>query len=136
MRGLTWFRQLMGVRAFRRVILVTTFWDGEFSPDAVDREAQLRDEIWEDLLRLGAITLRNDSSRESAREVLRRLLSTQTNDDGGTYPDIQEQMVDQHKSLGQTTVGQDMEKYLAEQCRRLEQELASLRNSSVGPSRN
>ena len=130
-RSSGWFRQLTGERALRKVLLVTTFWD--WVPArmslavAEDRQTQLQQtNYWGDMIRLGARVARHNHSLESARAVIRRLLSTRATNDEGTYLTVQEEMR-RGMRLEETTVGRDINRYIDQQRLYFDQQLSNLR---------
>ena len=132
-RSIVWFRELCGNDALSKVFLVTSFWDNVPAQlpwdEALYRERQLKEnkDYWKRIISRGARTERHNNTHESARTIIRRVIATQTDDSPGTYTRLQREMVDEHRPLNQTTVGQNIARLLDQDRIVFEQELEDLR---------
>ena len=106
-----WFEQLCGNNAFRKVQFVTTFWDEVPNAAAERRQGELEQTVyWGNMIDAGARTARHFNDLDSARDIVGKLIQTRTDNDGGTYLDIQEQMA-AGSPLNETTVGRNINAY-------------------------
>ncbi|KDQ13005.1 hypothetical protein BOTBODRAFT_175882 [Botryobasidium botryosum FD-172 SS1] len=95
------FHKLCGDRAQTHVMLVTSMWDLVSPPIGAAREQELKDVFWRHMIRVGATVARHDgSSAETARGIVSRLVEMNT-----MKLKIQREIVDEGKSLLQTTAG-------------------------------
>ncbi|KAL3461859.1 hypothetical protein BJX64DRAFT_259879 [Aspergillus heterothallicus] len=106
-RNLIMFRQLCGEDALKRVVLVTTMWDKVNEEDAIYREKELIDtpDFWGWMLGKGSSCQRHYNTKDSARSIVSELA-------GHTVPvatELQRQMVDEKKELGETSAGQELQ---------------------------
>ena len=126
--SLSSFKKLCGAEALRKVVLVTTFWDEVEPIVGEDRERELREStlFWAIMLSRGSKVFRHYNRRSTAKAVIRHLLNIRTEQDQGTFLDIQREMVDQMKNLDQTSAGQLMMTALERQRKAFERELADL----------
>jgi hypothetical protein len=105
------FKKLCGDDALQCVVLATTRWDEVPKADAERREAELRnkEEFWGGMISLGSTMIRQTGSpgtreaRESARKIVEFLLSKR-----GMVLNIQKELVDQGRELGDTQAGQEL----------------------------
>jgi len=126
--SLSSFKKLCGAEALRKAILVTTFWDEVDPIIGEERERELREStlFWAIMLSRGSKVFRHYNKRLTAKAVVRHLLDIRTEQDQGTFLDIQREMIDQMKNLGQTSAGQLMVIILEKQHEAFERELADL----------
>ncbi|CZR55811.1 uncharacterized protein PAC_05699 [Phialocephala subalpina] len=100
---LSLFQQLVGDDALSNVVLVTTQW-GRVThvdmPDAINREQQLRDEYWREMLDKNSMTRRFDDSRASAEGIIALLIGRDN-----VVLRLQKELVDEKKALGKTAAG-------------------------------
>ncbi|KAL2827118.1 hypothetical protein BJY01DRAFT_255786 [Aspergillus pseudoustus] len=106
-KNLIMFRQLCGENALKRVVLVTTMWDKVPEDEAVRREKKLIDtpEFWGWMLGKGSSCQRHYNTEDSALVIVNELA-------GHTLPvatELQRQMVDEKKELGDTSTGQELQ---------------------------
>ncbi|KAK3391792.1 P-loop containing nucleoside triphosphate hydrolase protein, partial [Sordaria brevicollis] len=111
------FQSLCGDDAMKKVILVTTHWDA-IKPaemgDATRREQELIDRWWAPMLRKGSWTTRYHGTRESAEALVLELAE----DEESIVLDVQRELIDYNKKLGETRAGlpfkQELEEEIAE----------------------
>lgn len=106
-KNLIMFKQLCGDDALRNVILVTSMWDRVPEKDAIMRENQLTNtpEFWGWMISKGSTTFRHDNSLSKAYELLRHFLPDITET---ITLNLQQEMVDEKRTLDQTSVGQEL----------------------------
>jgi len=104
------FRKLCGDSTLKNVIIVTNMW-GQVEPEIGNaREAELMtDELFfKHSLEKGAKMARHDNTLSSAQAVVRRVLNN--------HPLplwIQEELVDHHKNISQTSAGEELQRECA-----------------------
>ncbi|KAI6132357.1 kinase-like domain-containing protein, partial [Pisolithus croceorrhizus] len=122
-KNLNLFGRLCGDEAAQRVRLVTTMWDNQ-RPENVEtcqkRVSQLEGNFWEPLISLGARHERFLNTPVSAWDIVNGLVQTRTSSAQGQSVDttwkldeasagkallIQEEMVEAHRQLNETSVG-------------------------------
>ncbi|KAF4156923.1 hypothetical protein CNMCM6069_006219 [Aspergillus lentulus] len=106
-KNLIMFRQLCGQDALKKVILVTTMWDKVPADEGARREAELINtpEFWGWMLGKGSSCHRHNNMEASARSIVARLANHKT----PITTDLQRQLVDENKSLDQTSAGRELQ---------------------------
>lgn len=96
------FKRLCGDRNMANVVLLTTMWD-QLKDEGIGlrRDQQLREEFWDVMESKGSYIRRFDGSRAMAEAITCRLMRQRN-----IVLDIQRELVDQGKRLGETTAGQ------------------------------
>jgi hypothetical protein len=119
-RNFIMFKQLCGPNALKRVVLVTTMWDRVSEGEGVDGEKVLVDtpDFWGWMLSKGSSCHRHNNTKSSAREIINLL----ANHNGPVATDLQRQLVDEHRSLDQTSAGQQLDAEMRKQKEKLERE--------------
>ncbi|KAF9765717.1 hypothetical protein IL306_001984 [Fusarium sp. DS 682] len=109
-KNLVTFKELCGEDALKKVVLASTMWDIVPAEKATKREQELKDtpEFWGWMLSKGSSIHRYNNTTESARQIILSLA-------GHNAPiatDLQKQMVDEGKSLDETSAGQGLKSEL------------------------
>ncbi|KAI6131371.1 hypothetical protein EDD17DRAFT_1644548 [Pisolithus thermaeus] len=115
------FRKLCGESTFGHVLIVTNMWEKERLEIGEARERELSAKYFKPALDGGARMIRHDGTRESALNILRRLLDNNT-----TSLSIQREIVDEHKQLVHTAAGEELTSALREQAQGYDDELRGL----------
>jgi len=133
MKNLQLFTKLIGEAALSNVVLVTTMWgkvDPKSEGEANNRDSELREEYWGDMIRKGSSATRFDGSKESAEGIMLQLLGKKS-----VVLEVQKELVDQKMPLNQTTAGIFLEPTVHRQeaefearVQQLKQELESEKN--------
>ena len=120
------FKKLCGDKALQYVVLSTTKWS-RLSSDklGVEREKQLREIFWKDMLRNGSSIMRFNGTAESAQKIVGNILRKRSSD---VTLRIQEELVDLKKYLPQTEAGKTLYDDLQRLLDRLKGELTQLRD--------
>ncbi|KAI0859104.1 P-loop containing nucleoside triphosphate hydrolase protein [Xylaria cubensis] len=115
------FRSLCGDDALKKVVLVTTMWDITEHNVAESRERQLKEtkEYWGSMVAKGSQVIRHDNTRQSACTLVEIFMKGDTK----IVLSIQSEMVDNHKPLERTEVGNDIKELLAEQNAKLRRDI-------------
>lgn len=116
-RQLGLMRKLVGDAGLKNVVLITTFWG---KSDEKKGKAIVRDLVtsfWGPLLGHGARVF-DYKNKKLAAELVRAVLTTQK-----TILDLQRELVDERKTLLQTTAGQDVAQEIEREMAKLEEEL-------------
>lgn len=104
LKFLNMFQSLCGDEAMKKVSLVTTHWDAikpEDMRNALLREQELINRWWAPMLEKGSVPTRYHGSYESAEAILLEL----TQDEESIVLDVQRELVDYNKKLGETRAG-------------------------------
>lgn len=103
-------RKLCGKDSLSNVLIVTNMWDDPPSPVQLMREAELQDhpDFFQPALEQGATMVRRPhKDARSARDIIRLLLQKEP-----VVLEIQQELVDQKKTLSDTGAGREVEKDL------------------------
>jgi len=118
------FRKLCGEETLRNVVVVTNMW-GEVDPLVGEkREAELMGEdiFFKPVLDEGAQTARHENTTASAQEIIRLVL------DNHPLPlRIQEELVNEHKDISETSAGEELNQEINAQIRKHEEEMRALK---------
>ena len=126
-RNFRMFRELCGENALQNVIIVTTRWDkvNEEVGELRERELQTK---FRAALEKGARMMRHEHpDQNSAHEILRPILQN--------HPlplQIQEELVDQKKTLIETSAGEEVNRELAMKMKKHEEEMRNLQQQLQG----
>ncbi|KAF0639312.1 hypothetical protein FPSE5266_10285 [Fusarium pseudograminearum] len=123
-KNLVTFKELCGEDALKKVVLASTMWDIIPAEKATKREQELKDtpEFWGWMLSKGSSVHRYNNTAESAREIILSL----TGHNAPIATDLQKQMVDEGKSLDETSAGQGLRSELLKERQKLTQERQEL----------
>jgi hypothetical protein len=113
------FKELCGENALKNVVIVTTMWSEVTQATGADREVQLKtnDKFFKPALDKQAQMLRHNNTIESAQAILRAIMHN--------HPislKVQEEVVDQHKPIGDTGAAHELNREMEEKMRLLEEE--------------
>ncbi|KAL3451860.1 WD40-repeat-containing domain protein [Aspergillus insuetus] len=110
-RNILTFRKLCGDNALPNVVLATSMWDDVPLDVAIKREKELieQPEWWGHMISKGSRTFRHDNTRESAITLVKEFLQVAK---PTVVLSLQEEMVDGHKTLEQTSAGEDFKEAL------------------------
>lgn len=101
------FEALCGRRCFPNVVIVSTMWEG-LSPEqyliAEEREKTLKEkeDFWGRMIKGGATITRHHGNASSARDILSRAAATR----GSLLMSIQQELIDEKRTLDETSAGQ------------------------------
>lgn len=112
-KNLRLFRELCGANNFPDVALVTTFWRTVDATIATQREKEMRDIFWKDMIQGGSHVARFDGTHDSAWRVLGVLIPKQCKDESARRTDekaaatllLPKEIVIQRKRLNETRAG-------------------------------
>ncbi|TCD63556.1 hypothetical protein EIP91_005227 [Steccherinum ochraceum] len=118
------FRKLCGDDALKNVAIVTNMWGDVTEDVGAQREKELCESelFFKPALEKGAAMMRHDNTAESAKRVIEHFV--------GTAPEvlsIQREVVDERKSVAETSAGMDLQADLERQLSKHKQELDGLR---------
>ncbi|KAL0563986.1 hypothetical protein V5O48_018071 [Marasmius crinis-equi] len=123
-RNFRMFRNLCGEKTLKNVVIVTNRWE-EVAMDlgeARERELMTDEHYFKPVLEKGAQMVRHNNTPKMARAILSHLLQNKP------LPlRIQIEMVDEHKDLGETEAGAELNRELEELMKRHKQEMDELR---------
>ncbi|KAF9444015.1 hypothetical protein P691DRAFT_737086 [Macrolepiota fuliginosa MF-IS2] len=109
LKNLKMFKKLCGEDFFEKVILTTTMWPevgGGVEEDIyIRREGELSRTYWAEMTNKGSFTCRFRNTQASAWEILNRVVAHESR---RRLIRIQEELVDQKKSLPTTEAGQQL----------------------------
>ncbi|EIW84007.1 hypothetical protein CONPUDRAFT_119547 [Coniophora puteana RWD-64-598 SS2] len=131
-RNFRMFRELCGEKTLKNVVVLTNMWN-EVSPEvgaAREHELADKDKFFKPVIDKGARMLRHTDTKESAHAVLRYLVNMQP-----ATLQIQDELVNQHKEIGQTAAGSELSHELKEQADKHERELQALREEMLAALR-
>lgn len=131
LKNLHMFQRLCGDRGLSSVILATTMWAGLEGMDAgneigSNREKELHmPQFWGSMFDRGSEIVRHDGTVESARTIISRLVDRKAQ----VVLDIQVQLVDQNKTLDETSAGEYIQKELLDARKRFEKDIEEYQES-------
>ncbi|KAL8344117.1 hypothetical protein RB601_004575 [Gaeumannomyces tritici] len=120
-RNLSMFKTLCGPDALKMVILATTMWEQVNQEVGNVREEELRttEEYWGFMVQRGSRIFRHTNNPDSALRLVRHFM-------GEHRPEtlaIQSEMVDNGRSLDQTSAGQELDSVLAKEREKFRRDL-------------
>jgi hypothetical protein len=138
MKTLDLFCRLIGEAAFKHVVLVSTMWNKvkeEFEDAAYDKEAQLTDDFWREMILGGSYAQRFLGTRASAEGIISQLVGSRE----PVVLQIQRELVDGDMKLSATAAGSvlalGVEEDLETKENRVERSEGRLENESNGTAR-
>ncbi|KAK0718542.1 P-loop containing nucleoside triphosphate hydrolase protein, partial [Lasiosphaeria miniovina] len=99
---------ILGVDAYKRVIIATTIWDDLDGDDMFTRglEARFhRGEVWREMHAKGATILRHYNNRASAHYIIGKSIEKSKAENEGVELKIQKEMADSGGKVSRTSVG-------------------------------
>ena len=117
-RNFKMFRELCGDTTLKNVVLVTNMWS-EVSPEVGEfREDELSNRFFKPAIDKGAQMVRHHNTAQSAHDIIRLIMKNRP-----VVLQIQRELVDEHKDIGDTAAGEAINKELNEQMRRHQAEM-------------
>jgi myosin heavy subunit len=116
-RNLLMFKKLCGDDFYPRVFLVGTMWDKVKEAEGRAREDELvrNSEFWGTMVEKGARVMRHWGNRDSAMAILFDLIDRDPKVNAPTVLQVQKEMVDENRTLDETSAGQQFEAELIKQ---------------------
>ena len=128
LQNLKMFKSLCGDEALSKVVLATTFWGHVNETVGMNRETELeKSEFWGKMIKKGSKVLRQDNGKVSAKSIIEYLIKKRTAANIGVTLNIQKEMVDEGKTLDQTSAGQEMNAQILAMKNEYEEKIARLR---------
>ena len=105
------FKKICGIESFSSVLLITTHWDRIDGETGLLREKELRlgRSLWGEMIRMGSSVFRHTNDRDSAMRIIGEVVEHSPS----TVLDIQREIVDERRSLWQTSAGKVVKELLA-----------------------
>ena len=125
-RNLMMFTKLCGTNACPQIVLATTMWEGTQMEDGIRREKELRDteDFWGYMLSKGSRMERHANDRASAMRLITSVVERGKSSEVAL--DLQKQMVDEEKTLIETTAGIELEGELLRTKQKFQKEIDRL----------
>jgi hypothetical protein len=115
------FQELCGEKTLKNVVLVTNMW-GQVSPKVgAGREKRLKNNYFRAAIEKGAQLHRHKNTPESAQAILREILKNQP-----VVLKIQRELIDEHKEIGQTGAGAELNREIREVVEKFQREIREL----------
>ena len=117
-RNFKMFRELCGDKTLRNVVLVTNMWTRDSHSNNEAREQELSSKFFKQVLDKGAQLIRHHDTAKSTHDIIRKIMVN--------HPlalQIQQELVDEHKGIIDTSAGQAVNRELNEQAKRHRAEL-------------
>jgi len=99
------FEKLCGKHALGNIILTTTMWDKIDETTGQEREKELKGQYWKSMIKLGSTTIRYRNTKDSAWEILDKVLESGHNRHAVL---LQNEMVDMERQLNETDAGRTL----------------------------
>lgn len=130
-RNLKMFRNLCGAETYKNIVVLTTFWDKVANErEGAQREEQLKNKYFKDLVDGGAYFVRHDRTVEGSRTVLKHILTLSP-----TNIQIQHEIRVEGKSLEDTAAGsvhrEEVERIIAKHKEELNELMAEMEKLMV-----
>lgn len=124
MKNLRMFKKLCGDDALPSVVLATTWWSNVDAATGSQRETELatREAFWAGMISKGSRMFRQDNGAQSARHIVDYLVSRKR----PVTLKIQEELVDEKKTLDETGAGLEVDAQLAAQKKEFEAKLLQI----------
>ena len=122
-RNFKMFRNLCGDNVLKNVVIVTNMWSRVELEDGEAREAELmaEDIFFKPALEGGAKMARHENTVPSAVAIIRLLI------DNRPLPlQIQQELVDEHRDIAETTAGQELNQELNKEIRKHQEDIRTL----------
>lgn len=125
MKNLRMFKKLCGESSLASVVLATTMWDGVDEDTGNKREQELKTNprFWAGMIANGSTVFRHDRQLSSAMDIISHLIKKER----PIYTDIAKEMVDNKKTLDQTSAGIEVTAEMAEQKKRFGEQLKNIK---------
>ena len=117
-------KELCGENALKNVVFVTNMWGLVAHKRGAAREKQLKDGYFKAAIDKGAQLCRHNGTRESAREILRKILENQP-----IVLKIQRELIDERKKIGQTGAGVELSREVLDVIERYQRDIKELEES-------
>ena len=125
-RNFKLFRELCGDSTLKNVVLVTNMW-GEVTKEVGEsREQELTTNFFKPVLDKGAQLARHHNTAQSAYDIIRSIMRNRP-----ITLQIQQELVDEHKDIVDTSAGAVINKEFNEQIRRHQAELKEVQEEMV-----
>ncbi|KAH8092659.1 P-loop containing nucleoside triphosphate hydrolase protein [Cristinia sonorae] len=123
------FRKLCGDDALKNVVIATNMWGDVTEEVGAAREKELAESelFFKPALEKGSKMLRHDNTADSAKRIIQEFV--------GTVPEvlsIQREVVDEKKTVAETTAGMDLQAELEKQLSRHKEELEGIKREMAG----
>ncbi|KAG6864616.1 hypothetical protein C0991_008264 [Blastosporella zonata] len=123
------FEKLCGQAASRKVVLVTSMWDQVSQAKGQEREQELKNEYWKDMIKNGSAVHRGNLDRMAAQDTVDFLLAKEA-----MYPlQIQKELGDINKTLGDTDAVRHLSVALQALLKSREESAPLLREATADP---
>jgi chromosome condensin MukBEF ATPase and DNA-binding subunit MukB len=123
-KNLRIFTSLCGQKAMPNVIIATTMWDKVDKEEGIQREQELKDELWKDILAQGCRCKRFENTYESAWHIVSDLVDVEKDRAPVLLP---REIVDTHLRLNETKAGIVLNRELEALMKEREQKARSIR---------
>jgi len=120
-RNFRMLRELCGEKTLKNVILMTSKWGRVTPQEGADREQQLKDKYFKAAIEKGAQLCRYTNTPESAQAILRTIFKNEP-----LVLQIQHELVDQGKDIGQTGAGEELNREIREAVEMYQREIGGL----------
>lgn len=124
LRNLRMFKELCGEDAYKHIVLATSMWGKEDGDTAKGRERELVDKggFWSTMQQRGSAVMRWLGESDTAHAIIEHLLVARSRH-GVVALKIQRELVDEGKTLVDTSAGQEVNRELSELRGKMEREL-------------
>lgn len=131
LRNLRMFKELCGEDAYKHVALATSMWSKEDPIIAARREQELIDDggFWKAMKERGSSVVRWLGDAHSASHIVQHLLEAHQ-DYGAVSLKIQRELVDEGKTLVDTSAGQEVNREMAELRANMEKKLQQIQQDN------
>lgn len=131
LRNLRMFKELCGEDAYKHVVLATSMWSKENPRVAEGREQELINDggFWKVMKERGSSVMRWLGGADSANDIVERLLKARRAH-GAVSLKIQRELVDEGRTLVDTSAGQEVNREMSELREKLEKKLLEIQQEN------
>lgn len=118
------FKKILGENAYSHVVIATTMWDQVSEREAESRmdQRRTRNDIWGDMVKLGAQVVRHDDNTASATAIIRSLAQFES----PVELQLQRELVEVGGQIGLTSAGKQLDEDLGAAISKLTGEIDAL----------
>jgi hypothetical protein len=117
--------KILGPHAYNRILIATTMWDYVTSEDLVSERLETRfapGGVWHELRKQGALYMRHENTRQSAHDIVRRIISI-TDQFGKPKTLLETELKEKQGHVVQTSAGKTLEARIQEEIKVLQQQI-------------
>ena len=127
------FKKILGEDAYKRVVIATTMWNQVSEEEATSRvdQRRSRNDVWGDMVKLGAQVERHDDNAASAAAIIRKLMKFES----PLELQLQKELLQTGGKVALTSAGKQLDEDLGAMISKLRSEIEELKSEREDTSR-